>query len=241
MRCFLKQLIFFLAFLFNRNKDSKVVYYHDVSKKYTEMGTDITLMKKHVDQICQSGYKIVSKIDKREGQVMICFDDGWAGIYEHKDFFVEQEIKPTIFIAVELIGKDGFLSVEQIKELESIGFQFECHTWSHKSLPQYSDEGLEHELKDSRYELERIFGHPFTAICYPQGRFSKHIHDLCKEYGYERQYSSLHGGFYDLEKKGVICRVCAQFSSPTELKWMLNGTSRLFRSRLIKQHVKGTL
>lgn len=241
MKQFLKQILFFFAYLFHRNRDSKVVYYHDVSRKYTDMGTNFKLLKKHIDVIRLSGFEIVPSIEKLKGQVMICFDDGWSGIYDYKDFFVTQNIVPTIFIAVDLIGKDGYLTKEQIKELEVLGFRFECHTWSHKSLTLFSDELLEHELKDSKEELEQVFGHPFTAICYPQGRFSLRIYDLCKKYGYERQFSSIHGGYYDMEKKGFICRICAQFSSPQELKWMLNSASRLFRNRLIKQHIDNSL
>lgn len=237
----IKKILFFGACVFHRNHDSKVVYYHDVGTQYTNMGTDLDLMKKHFDIIRKSGYSIVPKIDNRCGEVMICFDDGWAGIYDYKDFFVEQNISPTIFIAIDLIGVKNHLTKEQIKELENLGFKFQCHTWSHRSLTLFNDEELEHELKDSKAELEKLFDHPFTDICYPQGRFSKHIYDLCKKYGYKSQYSSIHGGYYDLEDKGVICRVCAQFSSPVELKMMLNGTSRLFRKHLIKQHVIGAI
>ena len=241
MRTFIKQFVLFLAYCFHRNHDSKVVYYHDVGTRYTYMGTDVNVIKKHFDIIRKSGYYIVPEIAKRSGEVMICFDDGWAGIYDNKDFFVEQKVFPTIFIAVDLIGKKGYLSAKQIKELEIFGFRFECHTWSHRSLTIFDDNELKHELKDSKLELEKLFGHPFTAICYPQGRFSKHVYDLCKNYGYERQFSSIHGGYYELENKGVICRILAQFSSPNEFKWMLNGTIHLLRRRSIKQHVKGLL
>lgn len=241
MKNFIKLLFFFISYLIRHNKDSKVVYYHDVGTKYTDMGTDIQLMKQHFTIIRKSGYDIVPSVEKRKKQVMICFDDGWAGIYDHKDFFIQQNIKPTIFIAVDLIDKDGYLTKEQIKELQQTGFRFEGHTWSHKSLTGFNDEELEHELRESKEVLEKLLGSPITAICYPQGRFSMHVHDLCKQYGYERQFSSLHGGYYDLAEKGIICRMCAQFSTSTEFKWMLNGTSRLFRKRLIKQHVKGSL
>lgn len=238
---FLKSGLYFLAFLFHHNRNSKVVYYHDVGKKYTNMGTEFDLMKRHFDIIKMSGYKIVPSIYMRKGQVMICFDDGWAGIYEYKNYFVKQGIQPTIFIAVDLIGQKGYLSVKQIKELEALGFLFECHAWSHQSLTRFSDEALKHEIYDSKKELERIFGRPFSAICYPQGRFSKHIYQLCLEYGYTRQFSSLSGGYYDLENKGLICRLCAQTSPPIVFKWMLNSTSYFFRRRLIKQHIQGHL
>lgn len=238
---FIKQTIYFVAYLIHRNNDSKVVYYHDVSKKYTDMGTDFSLVKKHVQIIRESGYEIVPSISKQKKQVMICFDDGWAGIYDYKDFFVKQNIYPTIFIAVDLLGKDGYLTVEQIKELYGLGFYFECHTWSHQSLTLLPEEKLEHELMGSKEELEKLFEHSFSAICYPQGRFSKHINELCQKYGYKHQFASISGSYFEMEKQNIICRICAQFASSKEFKWMLNSNSRLFKIRQKKQHVKGSL
>ena len=241
MKYFFKQLIFFLAYIFHPNKDSKVVYYHDVGTVYTDMGTDIDLIKKHVDIISQSGFTIVPTIGSRKGEVMICFDDGWAGIYDYKDFFVAQKIKPTVFIAVDLIGKEGYLTKNQIKELKTIGFQFEGHTWSHKDLTSFNREDLEHELKDSKKWLENTFSHSFDSICFPKGRFSHQVLKEAKDVGYVHQFSSISGGFYDLECKGIICRLCAQFSTPREFRWILNSTSTFYRKILIKRQVKGEL
>lgn len=202
------------------------------------MGTPMDLLKRHFEIVRESHYEFVPEINKHEGQVMVCFDDGWAGIYDHKDFFVSQNIYPTVFIAVDLIGSKKHLTVEQIMELYKLGFRFEAHTWSHKSLDTFNYEELVHELKDSKEELERIFHQPFNAICYPQGHFTHKVHDLCQKIGYKKQYSSINGAYDDLEDKGIICRNCNQYSSPREFKWMLNGTSHIFRQRLLKLHLR---
>lgn len=236
IKVLLKSCIFLLAYIFHRNHDSKVIYYHDVSKKYTDMGTELELMKRHFKLVRVSGYSFVPSVNQPKGQVMVCFDDGWRGLYDYKDFFVQERILPTVFIAVSLIGEEGYLSIEQIKELEELGFRFECHAWSHYDLSTYSERDLEHELKDSKEWLEKTFGHPFNDICYPQGRFSDTVHKLCNRYGYVRQFSSISGGYYDLNEQGLVCRNCAQFSSPSEFKWMLNSTSTFYKKRLMKQH-----
>lgn len=238
MKSTLKKILFFLAYVLHPNRSSKVVYYHDVSKKYTDMGTEINLIKRHLNIIQLSGFDIVPSINAKQGQVMICFDDGWAGLYDYKDFFVQQNIKPTVFIAVDLIGKKGYLTKEQIIELQNVGFKFESHTWSHEDLTIYNEKDLEHQLKDSKQFLEKEFNLPFDAICYPRGRFSEKIMGLCNKYGYKKQFSSIPGGYYDLAEKGIICRNCAQFSTPQELKWMLMSTSYVFSKKLIRQQVE---
>lgn len=237
MRLLLRKIVFFLGYLFHHNHRSKVVYYHDVSKMFTDMGTDFSLMKKHIDIIRHEGYKIVPEINESNHQVMICFDDGWAGIYEYKDELVIMQIFPTVFIAVDLIGKEGYLTEKQIKELEYLGFRFMAHTWSHEDLTTFDEAGLRHELKESKEWLEKNFGHPFDAICFPMGRFSDIIKEKCIESGYTKLFSSLPGGYYDMKDESLICRNCAQNVSPHEFRWMLNGTSELFRRKLKKQHI----
>lgn len=236
MRLLLRRIVFFLGYLFHNNNRSKVIYYHDVSKKFTDMGTDFELMKKHFNIIIRNGYEIVPQIIQPKRQVMICFDDGWAGIYKYRDDFVKMQVFPTIFIAVGLIGKDGYLTEKQIKELEAIGFRFMAHTWSHEDLTTFSEISLYHELKESKEWLEEKFNHPFDAICFPMGRFSKMVKEKSLESGYTQLYTSLPGGYYDMQKDNLICRNCAQDVSLREFKWMLNGTSRLFRIKLRKQH-----
>lgn len=239
MRLLLRSIISLLGFIFHHNHDSKVVYYHDVSTQFTDMGTDYSLMRKHFEIIKECGYRIVPDIKEKQNEIMICFDDGWAGIYDYKDKFVKQGIYPTIFIAVDLVGKEGYLTVEQIKELYSIGFHFQAHTWSHQDLTSFDDKGLDHELLDSKLELEKVLGHSFEAICFPMGRFSNRVKEKSLAAGYEKLFSSLPGGYYDMEPDKMICRNCAQNASPREFKWMLNGTSIFFRRKLYGQHFKG--
>lgn len=241
MKQLLKHAFLLLAFLSHRNRGSKVFYYHDVSKKFTDMGTDIELMKKHFEMIKKSGYSFVTSITQPQNQVMICFDDGWQGIFENKEVFIKNDIKPTIFIAVSLIGKEGYLTIEQIHILQDMGFQFECHTWSHNDLTTFDNDHLQSELKESKSKLETILGTKLHSICFPMGRFSKKIIKKCQEYGYTSLYTSIPGNFYSLTQKGIICRNCAQDLTPLELKWMLFSTSRIYRYKLKKQQVEGKL
>lgn len=239
MLFFIKKIIFLIAYIIHRNVNSKVIYYHDLSQKYTDMGTDFNLFKKHISIIRECGYKIVPGITEKKNEVMICFDDGWAGIYDYKDYFASNDIRPTIFIAVDLIGEDGYLNLEQLYDLARLGFNFECHTWSHQDLTSFDDKELIREIKDSKLKLESLLNKPINAICFPMGRFSLNIFNMCKDVGYIQLYSSICGGYNDYIDKGIICRVCAQFSSPTEFRWMLNSTSSFFRRRFIKQQYVG--
>lgn len=234
---FVKHILLFAGYIFRHNTKSKVLYYHDVSTKYTEMGTPLDLIKKQIEAIRRAGFEIVTEIHNPQKQVVLTFDDGWRGLYEHKDFFIKEGIFPIVFIAVDLIGKPGYMNKEEILDMQCLGFRFESHSWSHKGLSSYDDEGLNKELLDARLALEALLKHSVTSICFPQGKFSNLVVEKCYTSGYHNLYSSLCGGYNDLGNKGVICRNLIAESSPRILKYQLLGESRLYRKKLMRNHI----
>lgn len=237
MKEVIKRILYLSAYLFHHNQKSKIIYYHDVSTEYTDMGTDMNTIKRQFDCVRKCGFQFVEEIDAPLHQVMVCFDDGWAGLYYAKDFFLAEKVFPTVFIAVDLIGRPGYLTLDQILELQSLGFHFEGHTWSHEDLTLYDAEGLRHEIKDSKEELAKLLGKPVTALCFPKGRFSDEVYQCSVAAGYEKLYSSITGGYYDLlDSRNLICRNLVQSVSDKEFYYILNSTSRFFVKRTMKLH-----
>ena len=237
IKTLLKRIILQVAYFLHRNHDSKIIYYHDVSCDYTDMGTDLELIKQHFNIVRKSGFEFVDEISKRENQIMVCFDDGWAGIYAAKNYFIQERVSPTIFIAVNLIGKPGYLTLKQILELQDLGFHFEGHSWSHEDLTTFDNEGLIHELRDSKEELSRLIKKEVKALCFPKGRFSDQVCKIAVDSGYEKLYSSINGGYYDLiESKSLICRNLVQGLNTLDFKHRILSTSNFLVSRAIKQH-----
>ena len=224
--------------LIKRDRQSKVLFYHDVDNgaPYTDMSTSINLVEEHIDMIRKSGYEIVSHITERENQVMICFDDGFRGIWDNREFFVQRGIFPTIFVAVDLIGQKGYLSVDEIKELMTYGFIFESHSWSHTNLTKFTTEELQRELKGAKDELERILGVNMSAVCFPQGYYSDEVIRLSKEAEYSLMYISEPNSYYSCENEGVIPRYLIQDVSSTVLRGILHGGMDIWQSHYHKLH-----
>jgi peptidoglycan/xylan/chitin deacetylase (PgdA/CDA1 family) len=205
------------------------------------MGTPLDMFKEHIQVILNNEFKIVPEIKNPTNEVMICLDDGFRGIYDTKGFFIQHQIQPLIFIAVELIGKENYLSKEEILELQSMGFQFEGHTWSHRNLTQFSDEELKHELLDSKLYLSDFLGKEVKNLCFPKGYFSGKVIKQSLKYGYERLFSSLPGGYYDYIDENIYARNLVQFAKPKEVKYRLLGNSKFLRERAIKSYCKATV
>lgn len=235
----IKLLIYLISFIFSRNRKSKILYYHDISTKYTKMGTDFKLFKKHIEIIRKKKFNIVKNITLGKNQIMICFDDGWSGIYDYKDYFINEQIYPTIFIAIKLIGKEGYLTELQILELQELGFIFESHSWSHKDLSVLNNIELKKELLDSKIKLSEILNKNVNSLCFPQGFFSQNVVTLSIGFGYEKLYSSVNGSYFDLiNEEKIICRNLVQFSNPFIFNIQLLTSPKILQKRNLNIHTK---
>ena len=226
------------------NNDSKVLFYHDIYKDHSYksldtdvlLGTPIDVFKQHINVILNEGYEIVPKIIKPQNQVSIMFDDGFRGIWDNRHYFREKDIRPTVFLAVDLIGKEGFLTKEEILELQNgWNFTFQCHSWHHVDLTKCNDKQLEVELKSSREELSKLLGKEVTSLCLPRGYFSDKLLNNAGTKEYLEVYSSIPGS-YDNLIYGMRRRNLCQFSSATEVKYILRGGNEIIKNRYVHLH-----
>lgn len=246
LRSFIKETVLLTGSIIHHNRGSKILYYHDVytTTNYRaldadiRMGTHIDMFKKHVEIIHNEGFEIVPRITRDEGQVAIMFDDGFRGIWECRNYFYDNDICPTIFLPAAYLGHTdlGLLSIDEIIQLQSHGFIFECHGWSHSPLTRFSDKELDHELGDSRRMLSDILSRDVRGLCMPLGFFSEHLVSKIKEYGYEDIYSCIPGN-HSFRPFGLITRNLCQYASPQEVKLILRGGNELLKKRYAKLHL----
>ncbi len=239
LRSWVKTSLLQLSALVYRNNKSKILYYHDVygDKSYTDMGTTLSMFSRHIEMIKKEGFEIVDVVTKPQKQVMLCFDDGFKGIYDTREYFYDNGINPTVFLAISLIGKPGYLSIDEIKELQAHGFRFQCHAWSHTDLTKFSLKELQHEFGDSKVKLSAMLGCEVDEICFPIGYFSQQVLDECRRHGYKKMYSSIPGNYYDfIGFDGLLTRNLLQFATPNQVKLILHGGNDLFRNHYRKMH-----
>ncbi len=244
----IKSKLFSLGLLLGRwkysNRNSKVLYYHDVHEDgcvpETDMSTPMSLFKQHIELIRVNGFEIVDVITKPTNQIVLTFDDGYLGVYKNKGFFVNQGLKPTIFLITGAIGKRTFMGSDQIHELQNHGFVFQSHTHSHPDLNLLNDEQLLDEFSKSNAILEKLLKKEVKEICFPKGFFNDRTVELAYKCGYKVLYSSLPGYFKEENKFKVTFRNLVQFTKPEDLVSVLFGGARIYRNRYIKQHYHNT-
>ncbi len=215
-----------ISALFYSVKRSKVIFYHDLHSdfRYTDMSTPIKLFRNHIKIIQESGYDIVSEITNDYGQIEICFDDAFLGLYENIDFIKKHSIPIHLFVVPSYVNKKNYINSEQLLEMgKSRLIKISSHTYSHKLLNRITDKEVYRELEMSKEYLENLLCRQIDSICFPEGKFNHSIIHIAEEVGYKKQYSSIPGFFFDSFGTNIIKRSLVQFAGEKEFRSILRG------------------
>lgn len=239
MKKFIKNILLWIGSIVCRDTAAKVVFYHDIGTKYTKMGTDLKIFKEHLELVgvrsC-SGTKDV-----------ICFDDGFRGIWDYREEVksISVKCKVKVFIAVDLVGKEAYLTWDEIRTLNrEYGVDFQSHTWSHQTLvgpwneddvprEERTEEWYERELVTSRQKIAAELGKDVDELCFPVGYFSDELIERCKKAGYRKVYASYPGNITD---DYIQPRCLVQDLDTTAFKYVLKGGMNIFKSRYLAIH-----
>lgn len=225
-------------------KSSKVVYYHDVhesgQKPYTGMSTRLELLRRHVGIVRAEGYAIVPEITESHGQVQFAFDDGFRGIWDHRNYFIEERICPTVFVAVSLIGRPGYLSENELRALYASGFNIQSHGVSHTDMTRLDGDALREELRQSKSYFEALLGKTVDGICFPCGYFSDAVCRESLSAGYTRLYSSIPCSRADRTGycEQLYGRLFFQSLSPLQARLALGGGMKPLQAHYRKIHFR---
>jgi peptidoglycan/xylan/chitin deacetylase (PgdA/CDA1 family) len=98
----------------------------------------------------------------------------------------------------ELAGDDprelATMTWAELRAHAATGVEIGSHTSTHGHLTRMSDDGLGHELRDSKMEIEDELSSPCRALAYPYGEHDERVREAARRAGYERAYALRDGG-----------------------------------------------
>lgn len=137
---------------------------------------------------------------------VVTFDDVPQNFYkEAYPILKRMQIPFVLFICIDFINKEGFLSKEQLLKLDkdplcTIG----AHTVTHPMLRKVKNSTF--ELEESKKCLENMLGHSIYYMAYPYGRQSSVSHRIMKKAnraGYKCAFGTIQTPISDLSSKSV--------------------------------------
>lgn len=146
--------------------------------------------QEQVDHLKAAGYRglsvgqaLSSPSDK---SVVITFDDGSeTDLIAAAPILRNAGFGATFFLTVAWLGKPGYLSEAQVRELATQGFEIGCHSLTHAYLSDLDENGLKREIADARVQLEKITGAPVHHFSCPGGRYNDRAVRVAREAGYK--------------------------------------------------------
>ena len=137
---------------------------------------------------------------KTEKKVLITIDDAFSSFYNHAwPYLKENKIPFILFVSTEPVGKNGYMSWEQIKEIEKEKFAFiGNHSHSHDYLLDLNFENFKKDINKSIEIFKKELGYNPIFFSYPFGEYSlEQINYIKKKFKYG---FGQHSGVIDLNK-----------------------------------------
>ena len=173
-----------------------ILEYHKINDwsddSYTVKPADFAAQ---LDELTAQGYTTISVLDflkAKKGKltlpekpVVLSFDDGYKDNYTDMLPLLEKRgMKATVFMVTNDIGLPGYLSWDDLKDMENRGIELGSHTANHLPLNGMSPAEAADEVSKSKLMMEWKGLRTIFVLSYPNGAFTDRLPGILKENEY---------------------------------------------------------
>jgi peptidoglycan/xylan/chitin deacetylase (PgdA/CDA1 family) len=176
-----------------------ILVYHSISSPIEPLEADADISPKRFERQLQwlSRWRKVVALEETlrapagRNLVALTFDDGYRDNLTVALPLLEKFQMPmTLFVAAGFVGRDGFLSREELREISkhplvTIG----AHGFWHRHFNQLSTIDARFELIESRRLLSEITGKTVDLLAWPYGECNEELEQLSGESGFRASWS----------------------------------------------------
>ena len=184
------------------------MYHRFNENEYPSTNIKMEIFKEHIDIIKNSNFKFHNpknfekqfSIPKLKKEILITIDDAFESFYtEAWPYLKENKIPFILFVSTEPVGKNGYMTWEQIKEVESKDFAYiGHHSHTHEYLIDVTNEEFILDIKTANKIFLNKLGYIPSLFSYPFGEYSKFMKDyISRNFKYA---FGQHSGVIDLNK-----------------------------------------
>lgn len=184
------------------------MYHRFNENKYPSTNTKMDIFKKQMQIISEKNYvfenprnfDIEFKKPKKEKKILVTIDDAFSSFYLNAwPYLKKNKIPFILFVSTEPVGKNGYMTWEQIKEIEKEDFAFiGNHSHSHDYLIDFDFEDFKKDINLSIDIFSKKLGYNPIYFSYPFGEYSLKQKNFIKQkfkYGFGQ-----HSGVIDFNK-----------------------------------------
>jgi peptidoglycan/xylan/chitin deacetylase (PgdA/CDA1 family) len=157
--------------------------------------------------------------------VFLTFDDGADCALAIADELEQHDWLGHFFITTDWIGRPGFMTTAQIRDLHERGHAVGSHSCTHPArMSRLSDGELDREWRESRRILSDVVGEDVRIASVPDGYYSRRVARSAARAGIRVLFTSEPTASLEmLDRCVIVGRYFLQKNSPPELSGMLAG------------------
>ncbi len=184
------------------------MYHRFNENKYPSTNIKIDIFKKQLELIEENNIEYYDpaifdkqfNYPKKNKKILITIDDAFSSFYENAwPILKQKEIPFILFVSTEPVGKPGYMTWEQIKEVSSYNFAYiGNHSHTHEYLLDFSHLEFTKDIKNSIRIFREKLGYNPIYFSYPFGEYNLEQTQFIKnnfKYGFGQ-----HSGVIDLTK-----------------------------------------
>lgn len=178
-----------------------ILMFHAVAAKpiFGSAGRDLTVptlrFEAEMDYLAKEGYTPVTLEELYAAMageaklpakpVALTFDDGYSSTYAVVlPILKTHHFVATFFVVTGVVGRPGFVTWAELRQMKAAGMAIESHTVHHLNLDMLSDAQLTLELTQSRAAIAAELGQVPAALSYPGGDYNQRVAVATKAAGY---------------------------------------------------------
>ena len=213
--------IFVLFFNLNSNSDENNIKYYSNDEgilslmyhrfnefKYPSTNIQMGTFKEQIEIIKKSNYKFnnpnefekIFGIPKLRKEILITIDDAFLSFYQEAwPFLKKNKIPFILFVSTEPVGKSGYMTWDQIREVGSEDFTFiGHHSHTHNYLIDTTNDQFISDIKKANEVFLKELGYMPSLFSYPFGEYSKSMKNYISK-NFKFAFGQ-HSGVIDLNK-----------------------------------------
>ncbi len=184
------------------------MYHRFNESKYPSTNIQMDIFKQQIEIIEDSNYKFnnpgefekMFSTPKIKKEILITIDDAFLSFYQEAWPFLKQNKIPFIlFVSTEPVGKRGYMTWSQIREVESEDFAFiGHHSHTHDYLINETNDQFISDIEKANKIFLKELGYIPNLFSYPFGEYSKFMRNYISK-NFKFAFGQ-HSGVIDLNK-----------------------------------------
>jgi peptidoglycan/xylan/chitin deacetylase (PgdA/CDA1 family) len=181
---------------FNENKYPSTNIKNEVFKQQLE-----EINKADIEFITFKRFEKVIKTEIKKNYLLLTIDDAFKSFYINAWPILKQKKIPLIlFVSTREIGKYGYMTWEEVKEIEAYNFvTIGNHSHTHEYLVDWDEKKIFNDIKTSINIFEKELGYSPKIFSYPFGEYSNNLKKIISGFNFEFAFGQ-HSGVIDVTK-----------------------------------------